>query len=70
MKIYRLLNLETHNSKESLVILFCTKALYVKDLDNNYIEIRSIDALIDACGANKDTYWGFDEEVEFGYLNY
>lgn len=65
---FKLLNLSNKNI-ESLKLLYYKRDLYIKNLENNYIELKTFDQFYNFYINKCNIYWGYEEEVEFGYLN-
>lgn len=65
---YKLLNLK-EKSKESLKLIFYKRDLYIQDLNSNYIQLNNFDMFIAFLNKGCNIYWGYEEEIEFGYLD-
>jgi hypothetical protein len=65
---YKLLNITTKNI-ENLKILYYKRSLYIKDLKEEYKQLKTFDEFYNFYIHGCNIYWGYEEEVEFGYLD-
>lgn len=65
---FKLLNL-TNYSVDSLKILYYKRDLYIKNLNNKYIKLKTFDTFYNFYLNKCNIYWGYDPNIEFGYLD-